>query len=390
MKTAFLFCHHTVPYNHPNAVRFLNTALILQNIGFEVSLFGADYCEEYEIKHKGINCTKWKIIDNKKMVQKHLRNSGFVQKMKEVLMKTVPDLIISCLPGYSLEYVYLKRWAHSRNIPLIQNLCEWYNFCNFQGKFKIFRYLRNEWSMRVIYAKMRNIIGISTFLTNYYEQKGVHVINIPTLVDIADYNGLKHRDCEKIRIAYAGSPRAKDKLANVIYAISSLSKKEQERIQLHIYGATIKQIQEIGVSSNVLKELEQIVYVHGNVPYHKVAYYVTDADFTILLRPNMRYANAGFPTKVGESLACGTPVISNLTSDLQKYLIDGENSIICRDCSIENCIDALHRVLNLKKSELYQMRISARQTAEKYFDYHVYSERLKIFVDEAINECKEK
>ena len=37
---------------------------------------------------------------------------------------------------------------------------------------------------------------------------------------------------------------------------------------------------------------------------------------------------AGFPTKVVESLALGTPVITNLTSDLGFCVFDGRNGVI--------------------------------------------------------------
>ena len=54
-----------------------------------------------------------------------------------------------------------------------------------------------------------------------------------------------------------------------------------------------------------------------------------NVQFDVLLRySDLRYTKAGFPTKVVESLASATPVITNITSDLEMYLKDGENSVI--------------------------------------------------------------
>lgn len=379
MKNAYLFCHHTVPYEHPNAVRLLNTALILQEIGYDVSLFGYDFEEEIMVKHRGVRCTKWQITRGKGIARQHLRSQDIIRHFIKVL-KNAPDIIMSCIPGYTEEYSYLKGWAKENNVPFIQNLCEWYSYCNFRGKFKVFRYARNEWLMRFTYTKVKNIVGISTMLTDYYEKRGANTLTVPTLVDLEEYVNLKHQISMRLCIAYAGKPAAKDLLANVIFAIGRLSEQEMSKLEFHIYGATAEQLYKLGISQELLQRLSSAVHIHGYVPYKDVARCIADADFTILLRPNQRYAQAGFPTKVGESLACGTPVIANLTSDLKKYLVDGENSLICWDDSVESCLVTLRRAIAIRKETLQYMREKSYSTARTSFDYHAYTGRMQEFL----------
>ena len=233
--------------------------------------------------------------------------------------------------------------------------------------------------MRFTYVKVKNIVGISTFLTDYYKNKGVHTLTVPTLVDLKEYVGLEHHYSKRLRIAYAGKPAAKDLLANVILAIGKLSEQELNMLEFHVYGASLEHMQKLGISSRLLLRLSNVVFPHGRVPYKDVAYHIVDADFTILLRPNQRYAHAGFPTKVGECLACGTPVIANLTGDLKNYLVDGENCLVCQDSSVESCLIALRRAIALPQEALQRMRENAYITAQTSFDYHVYAAQMKEF-----------
>ena len=118
-------------------------------------------------------------------------------------------------------------------------------------------------------------------------------------------------------------------LINLLYSVGNcavglLSDEEKGRLALHLYGTVPEQLVMLGIDPAFLEAHRDTVICHGRIPYAEVKGKVADADFTVRLRPNKRYANAGFPTKVGESMACGTPVIANITSDLGKYIIDGK------------------------------------------------------------------
>lgn len=83
---------------------------------------------------------------------------------------------------------------------------------------------------------------------------------------------------------------------------------------------------------------------YGRISRTEVLEDIKCLTFSILLREeNLRYAKAGFPTKVVESLFCKTPVICNISSDLAKYLNDGENSMIVETCSSEGLAQVLRK-----------------------------------------------
>ena len=124
------------------------------------------------------------------------------------------------------------------------------------------------------------------------------------------------------------------------------------------------------------------VFFKGRIERGEVLRYLEKADFTMLMRPpEERYAKAGFPTKVVESLAAGIPIICNYSSDLSLYLSDCQNAVIVEDYSVLSCSKALKKAIELLPEKRAQMRLAARETAEKYFDYTMYIDCIKEFIE---------
>ena len=99
------------------------------------------------------------------------------------------------------------------------------------------------------------------------------------------------------------------------------------------------------------------------------------ADFSVLLRDaEARYAQAGFPTKVIESLGVGLPVICNYSSDLADFLVDQENAMIVESLSTEAFAETLTRALSLTQIEKEKMSVKARRCAESRFNIDSYDE----------------
>ena len=70
----------------------------------------------------------------------------------------------------------------------------------------------------------------------------------------------------------------------------------------------------------------------GKLPHDAVGV-LKAADFSMFVRDRNRVSEVGFPTKYAEAATCGIPVLTNRTSDIGDYLVDGENGILLPDCS---------------------------------------------------------
>lgn len=99
-------------------------------------------------------------------------------------------------------------------------------------------------------------------------------------------------------------------------------------------GGSRKQTEELVSRYRNLSRILSInnsVEFSGRLPNDKVAYQYTDADAFLLPRPFREYSEAGFPTKLGEYLATGKPVIAYATGDIPKYLTHKETAYLAMD-----------------------------------------------------------
>ena len=106
---------------------------------------------------------------------------------------------------------------------------------------------------------------------------------------------------------------------------------------------------------------------------------VHDADFSLLIRESLRFANAGFPTKFVESMSVGTPVIANKTSDLATYLIDGVTGFLVAEPTLDFLSKSIQRAAELSLAEKQTMRKETLAMAKKSFDASIYAPHLEQF-----------
>lgn len=232
------------------------------------------------------------------------------------------------------RYAWAVRRDRAALPPLMLDVVEWYDYSSRPGgRFGPFA-LEHSVAMNFIATRADSVMCISTFLAEHFAEHGRPVAVVPPLFGTAPtppavWTGL---DPGRTQIGYAGSPGAKDGsgLANLVAAAAVLPDSLRSRVQVQIAGLT--EAQGSALLRSQLRGFEHdvsdIVRWHGRLPASGAQALVAACDFTYLQRPRARYAMAGFPTKVVESLVLGTPVIVNATSDLATYVTDGENGVL--------------------------------------------------------------
>lgn len=381
-----LFSQFALPDSCAAATRVMNIAKILINLGNEVDLLGVAYKQENSLigEYDGIPFTMIQ-ANAYSGVQAWRRERDLDQQIQRYLEAQKSAYQVVVLSNVYFDHAQsFMRYAKKHHARLVVNAVEWYalNDERFHGIRGAVNLMKNRVALCWTHVRMKNILAISSLLDSYYEKRGCNTITVPTIVDMKEYGGLEHSEHEKIHIAYAGSPAKKDYILNAIRALTLLTVEERAKIELHLYGPEVKQLQSLGLSDELLRICGDSLVCHGRIPYNEVKRRIADADFTVLLRPNARYANAGFPTKVGESMACGTPVIANHTSDLHKYIRDGETGIVVHNESAEACAIAFRKAIHLSHSERAMMRKMALKEANSSFNYLSYVEPLRRFIEE--------
>lgn len=357
-----------------SAVRIINNCkAILVSGKFNISIIG--YSDRPNFKEGEIQIQNVK--RGKTLVAKvfyYIFRPIYIIKL---LQKVKVDVII--FYGASARLlVPLFVYCKVMKIKLIVDVIEWYDYSNLPlGRFGP-RALDVHFNLTKLIPKCDGVIAISSYLQKYFINKGIETIRVPILIDSTHINDsektIPHIDQNFLNLIYAGVPGQKDLLYNIIEAVEQLVK-EGALVRFHVLGPTKQQLQVL-----IRKNISDAIICYGTIAQEDVSVYLKQADFSVLLRPNKRYANAGFPTKFVESLSSGLPVIANYTSDLQLYLKDGYNGFVVEDYTTKALILKLKFILAFEKSTFSQLKIGAFQTALEKFDYRLYSDNLVEFI----------
>lgn len=279
--------------------------------------------------------------------------------------------------GGALFLWQLRRFCRNRNIKLIFDCTEWYDPASLPGGLFGPVAIDSELRMRWVYPKLNRGIVISRYLRDHYASKGCALALVPPTVDLDDgkwhFKQPTFANGDPIRIVYAGTPGKKDVLRNAVLGLAILQDLGAP-VFLDIVGPSHADLlQLLGPDAAVMPSIRDLIRFHGRVPQDQVPAKVAQAHFSLLMRPDKRYANAGFSTKLVESMAAGVPVLANPTSDIDRVVHNRVNGLLLRDCSTDAFVEGVLEAQALEFSAYMSMREAARSTARSVFDYRCYA-----------------
>ena len=369
------------PNGNAGAVRQHTFAKLYQACGFDVVVIGMGDSTDFALKeYDGVKYISFRKAPNT-TVNKALNWFLYGKRLKTFIrtcgMEFTDILVIKTY--FSCVLSWIKRYSKKKGIQLYHDSVEWYSPEEFKLKNLDIAYIKNNrLNTREIDGSFK-VIAISKYLYDHYVSRGIDTVRIPVIMDSDSIAVEKNTGDDKVVISYAGRIGKKDYIGNMIGGFLLLTPEEKKKVEFRIMGANAAQVSEItGISQKELEENAETVKCMGRVPRPVVLENLAQTDFTVLIRDSsLRYAKAGFPTKVVESLMSGTPVICNLSSDLGEYLVDGENAVIVEDMKPEAIARALRRAIAIPAEKRKEMQKNARKTAEECFDYRRYIDAFK-------------
>lgn len=280
------------------------------------------------------------------------------------------------------------RYCRKCAVPLIIDSVEWYDPGHTTGgRFGPFA-LDSEFRMRWSQIRAGNVICISSFLAEYYAGKGCNVIRVPPLVGkdgneySTDLTAAPKEPADHLTLTYAGFPGRKELLSEIIGGVQA-TRRRGIKVSFKVVGiADGELITIVRKSGGRLGDFDGIT-CYGKLPREAALKIVAASDFTVILRPQERFANAGFPSKLVESLSLGVPVMANATSDIAEYLRDGREGYLLGEATAAALEGAIVRASQLTVGEKRQMRVQARLRARECFDYRNFAGVLEEFVSSA-------
>lgn len=354
------------------------------------------------------------------------RTMAIIKALSELGVKTRvvffgPDnnvKVKECLPNIEFHYLWDKGYI---NIPMLRKISLWFYLRKFvrslQPGDKVYAYAfpelivalskRNDIDVfeertehdeasficnikkipiPVFIEACRQISGvivISQGLKQYYIDSGcsperVHIVNM--IVDTTRFDGLQKQPTEPY-IAYCGTAsNNKDGVDQLIKAFAIVVKKHPD-YKLYIIGSTPSKKDRFG-NYELTKELgiENNIVFTGVVPAEQMPQLLKNAAILALDRPNNLQARYGFPTKLGEYLLTGNPVVVTSVGDIPLFLKHRENALIASPDDIEGFANQLCWTIE-HPDEARIIGEKGKKVAEESFNYMTETKKIHSIIN---------
>lgn len=364
--------------------RTIGNAKALRELGYKVTLIGTKKGEcrpvlETKESYAGFDIFYFPDPQNAAQWRDYLFG---LKPLEDVIasQSKVDAVILYNHPSVSTNNIL--QFCHKHGIKVYADCTEWFDPKSLSVH-SLIKKIDTWYRMRIINKKLDGIITISSFLQEYYSKNGCRTICVPPLIDLSDAKW----DCtgyimngsmdDYISLCYVGNPGAgtKDKLNYILMSLNQLLEMNSDiKLQMNIAGMTVQQYREIFKDD---PNRYTFAKFHGMKSNAEALSIIKKSDFSIFLRENNLICKAGFPTKFSESIACGTPVLTNITSDLGKYLNEGKNGFILDLSSERSLASSLEKALLTPRNKINSMKRYCRD--EKTFDYHLFIKELSTF-----------
>lgn len=381
---------------HMNAAgkRVFANALIMKEIGYHVVLVGT---EEYDKESISIISTKQEIqgievfhYPGRLFHKSRLNYMAFYNEFIRFIEMSDYDVkafINYNSPSLSAFMGKLIKYARKHNIKYITDVADWLIVDSGNYLFRELRQFDIDLKNGYYSNKSDGIIAISSWLSDYYKQKVFNVIIIPPLSLKKHTISVAQTDLPKI--VYAGipfrrgtimaDPKAMKDRFDLVCEYLYECKKRGAGFEFHVFGFDKAEFcYSVPSLTDVLEALGESIVFHSMSPMQTIQQEISSADYTILIRDKNRMTMAGFPTKVSESISCGTPVITTKTSDIEHYLPEGQGAFYLDIEDKEGSCEKLTSLLNKSRTERESQKLNC--TKLDVFSMETYYQTMDDFL----------
>ena len=197
------------------------------------------------------------------------------------------------------------------------------------------------------------------------------VVNM--LVDSSRFDGIVKQESEPY-IGYCGAAdNNKDGVDRLIKAFSQIANEYQD-LKLYIMGPKRGDCENESLAKK-LGIADRVVFT-GMISPDKMPQMLVNAKVLALARPQSIQAKYGFPTKLGEYLSTGNPVVVTSVGDIPLFLKDGESAYLAEPDNIEAFARCLDRAISDKNAKT--VGDNGRDVAKTWFCEERVKAQLKI------------
>jgi len=210
-------------------------------------------------------------------------------------------------------------------------------------------------------------------------RKNSKILHLPMTVDIDRF--IQNSNIPKENhITYCGDlSQKKDGVIDLIEAFYFVQQKYAD-YKLKLIGTNSNKVYMEKLLKLIgSKKLNDKVILTGFLPPEQVVKELKNSSLLVLSRPDNIQAQGGFPTKLGEYLATGVPVVITSVGDIPFYLIHKKNAYLAKP---GNIMSFSKEIINALKNEKYSLKVGkeGQQTAMFFFSHLAQSRLLSNFL----------
>jgi glycosyltransferase involved in cell wall biosynthesis len=208
--------------------------------------------------------------------------------------------------------------------------------------------------------------------------KSMPILTVPIIVDTDRFH-FEASEPKKL-ITYCGNLFGeKDGVDILLAAFSKIHLKHPE-YGLILIGNTSNKTEMARMKTWIEQHgiTEKVVFT-GFVHRDEVPALLQRSAVLALARPDNIQAKGGFPTKLGEYLATGRPVLVTEVGDIPKYIRHGFNGFLAKPGSVDDFAKKLNWILN-HYAKAVKIALKGKQLTENDFGNIQQSERILDFV----------
>ncbi len=236
-----------------------------------------------------------------------------------------------------------------------------------------------------LWRKLPRIVVISKNLKQYFidngvSSKSIKIINM--IVDASRFSNIKNLEAKDKYIAYCGNVYSDDKdgVKDLLNSFALYHKTFSDR-RLCIIGS----INSSGLQKEYLnlmrdKGIDSYVSIIGMVSPFEIPTLLSNAEMLVLSRPDNVQAKFGFPTKVGEYLLSGRPIVVTDVGNITDFLKDGINAYLTQPGDYEAFAKKMVEVSS-DTTRANEIGRRGRETALLSFNSEIESLKLMKFMN---------
>jgi len=240
---------------------------------------------------------------------------------------------------------------------------------------------------KLIVPKFDKVFVISSALKTYFNKiitpQKVEILNM--FVDLNRFR-ISHDPVYQFDyIAYCGTMNTDKDGVPILIEAFHFVKRHYPNLKLVLIGDNKSR----PVHKDILRKIEKYqlqdsIIFSGHINAKHIPRYLIGAKILALARPDNIQAKGGFPTKLGEYLATGKPVVVTKVGDIPNFIQDGINGYL----SEPNSKEFANKIIDVLRNYNMAVKIgeAGKKLAEKEFNYQIEAAKVANYIEADIRD----